>query len=247
MIIKRMTIKYFNKYFVEKNEKVSHFIFVNQFSDRADYYNVPTIRYIKKVLEIRPEREPFPVIDDCKKFIMSISEEIMEKCPNMKNLITIEEEQNDKIILKDCKEINLKKFVIDEMGYALNNFNNEPKYSYYINTEDKNFYVNIELPGGGDIIDSIEIKGPFYCFIYEGEKKGDEIIENDKKEQIKKLKQTKNLRKRNKFSLKIKVPCSEMKIKDDLDEPGEMTNDGNGVYTFKYKINILGEKKRKKK
>ena len=38
-----------------------------------------------------------------------------------------------------------------------------------------------------------------------------------------------------------------MKIKDDLDEPGEMTNDGNGVYTFKYKINILGEKKRKKK
>ena len=239
--------QYFKTYFVEKEEKVSHFIFVNQFSDKANYYNVPTIRYIKRVLETRPERHPFPVIDDCKKFLVSISEEIMEECPNMENLITKEEEQNDKIILKDCKEINLKKFVIDEMGYALNNFNNEPKYSYYINTEDKNFYVNIELPGGGHIAHSIDIKGPFYCFIYEGEKKGDEIIENDKKEQIKKLKQTKNLRKRNKFSLEIKVPCSEMQIIEDLDEAGETSNDGKGVYTYKYKIKILGDKKEKKK
>ena len=171
----------------------------------------------------------------------------MEECPNMENLITKEEEQNDKILLKDCKEINLKKFVIDEMGYALNNFNNEPKYSYYINTEDKMFYVNIELPGGGSIENNIKIKGPYYCFIYEGEKKGDEIIENDKKGQTKKLKQTKNLRKRNKFNLEIKVPCSEMQIIEDLDEAGETSNDGKGVYTYKYKIKILGDKKKKKK
>ena len=140
--------KYFDKYFAEKGKKVSHFIFVNQYSERAEYYNIPTIKYIQKVLEINQERHPFPILDDCKNFIVKISEEIMEEYPKLENLIMQEDDINDKIILKDFKEINLKKFVIDEMSYALNDMNNEPKYSYYINTEDKMFYVNLELPGG---------------------------------------------------------------------------------------------------
>ena len=53
--------KYFDKYFVEKGKKVSHFIFVNQYSERAEYYNIPTIKYIQKVLEINQERHPFPI------------------------------------------------------------------------------------------------------------------------------------------------------------------------------------------
>ena len=105
----------------------------------------------------------------------------MEECPKLENLIIQEDDINDKIILKDFKEINLKEFVIDEMGFALNDIDNEPKYSYYINTEDKMFYVNLELPGGGTLTPSIEIGGGNYHFIYEGTEKGDEIIENDKK------------------------------------------------------------------
>ena len=59
------------------------------------------------------------------------------------------------------------------MGYALNDMKNEPKYSYFINTKDKMLYVNLELPAGGTIIQSIEICGGNYCFIYEGTKRGD--------------------------------------------------------------------------
>ena len=243
--------KYFDKYFAEIGKKVSHFIFVNQYSERAEYYNTPTIKYIQKVLEINQERHPFPVIEDCKEFIVKMSEEIMEEYPKEENLITQEDDKNDKIILKDFKEINLKKFVIDEMGYALNDINNDPKYSYYINTEDKMFYVNIELPGGGSMTPSIEIGGGNYYFIYEGTKRGDEIIENDKKSETKKLLRIKNLRKNNKFKLVIQVPCSEMQILlengKDLSEVGEHSNDGKGVYTFKYKIVVLGDKKEKKK
>ena len=245
--------KFFDKYFTEKdNKKVSHFIFINQYSERAEYYNTPTIKYIQKVLEINQERNSFPILDDCREFIIKMSEEIMEDIPKMEeNLIIKEEGENDKIILKDTNEINLKKFVIDEMGYALNDMNNEPKYSYYINTEDKMFYVNIELPGGGTMIPKIEIGGPYYYFTYEGTKKGDEIIENDKKSESKKLLRIKNLRKNNNFKIVIQVPCSEMQIilenGEDLEEAGECSNDGKGVYTFKYKIKVLGDKKEKKK
>ena len=113
------------------------------------------------------------------------------------------------------------------------------------------FYVNIELPGGGSMAPSIEIGGGNYYFIYEGTKRGDEIIENDKKSETKKLLRIKNLRKNNNFKLVIQVPCSEMQILlengEDLSEVGECSNDGKGVYTFKYKIVVLGDKKEKKK
>ena len=98
---------------------------------------------------------------------------------------------------------------------------------------------------------SIEIGGGNYFFIYEGTKKGDEIIENDKKSKTKKLLRIKNLRKYYKFRLVIQVPCSEMQILldngEDLSEVGEYSNDGKGVYTFKYNIVVLGDKKEKKK
>ena len=241
--------KYFDKYFTEKDNKVSHFIFINQYSKRAEYYNTPTINYIQGVLENSQERHSFPILEDCKEFLIKMSEEIIEheSSPKIENLITKEEEKDDKIILKGCKEIILKKFVIDEMGYALNDMNNEPKYSYYINTEDKIFYVNIELPGGGTIIDHIEIGGANYYFTYEGTKNGDNIIENDKISESKKLIKVKNLRKNNNFKIVIQVPCSDMQIVQDLDDDADFSDDGKGVYTFKYKIKILGDKKEKKK
>ena len=61
----------------------------------------------------------------------------------------------------------------------------------------------------------------------------------------------KNLRKKYKFRLVIQVPCSEMQILldngEDLSEVGEYSNDGKWVFTFKYKIIILADMKKKKK
>ena len=245
--------KYFNKYFIEKGKGVCHFIFINEFSDKvkADYYNKPTIKYIRQEISSIKEKDIFSIIDDCKQFLVKMSEEIMEETPKLEDLITIEDDKNDRIFLKNIKEINLKQFVIDEMGYTLYNESSEPKYSYYINKEDKLFYVNIELPGGGSIEPHINIRNSNYFFKYDGIKKGDELVENDKKSENKKLIGVKNLRKNNKFKVIIQIPCSTMQLKlendEDLDDIGEMTNDGKGVYTFKYKIILLNEKKEKKK
>ena len=243
--------EYFEKYFTEKDKSVKHFIFINRFSEKAKYYNEPVIRFIRQEISSVKEKKIFPVIDDCKQFLVKMSEEIMKETPTIKDLTTIENENYDRIVLKNIKEINLKKFVIDEMGYTLYNDTSDPKYSYYIKKEEKMFYVNIELPGGGKVIPKIEIKLSNYYFIYEGIKNGDELVENDKNSETKKLIAMKNLRERKKFKIVIPIPCSTMQLKiendEDLDDLGEVSNDGKGVYTWKYKVIIVGDKKEKKK
>jgi hypothetical protein len=241
----------FNKFFVENNKKVMHFIFVNEFSEKAEYYNKPTINYIKGEIESIKTRNTFSILDDCKKFLVRISEEIMEENPKEDSLVLVENDKNDKIVLKNFKEITLKKFVVDEMGYTLNNDSSNPKYSYYINTEDKCLYINIELPGGGSINPRVEVALGYYIFVFEGVKKGDAAIEEDKKNEISKLLYKKNLRKSNKFKIEIKIPTSVMQIQlqngEDLSEVGEFSSDGKGVFTFKYKVLILGQKNDKAK
>ena len=244
---------YFNKYYMEKDGNVSHFIFVNEFSQKAKYYNTPTIRHIQKEIEVIKTRTKFSIIDDCKQFLVKISEEIMEENPKLENLITIEGDKSDKIILKSLKEITLKNFVVDEVGFTLSNDSNIPKHSYYINPEEKILYINIELPGGGTIEPTVTVQGNSYYFIYEGIKNGDKIIEEDKKNEKSKLIQKKNNRKSNKFKLIITIPCSVIQVKledgEELNEVGDLSNDGKGVYTFKYKVivNQKNDKKKKKK
>ena len=243
----------FNKYFVEKGKKVIHLIFINEFSERANYYNPPTIEFIQKEIEVIKTRSRFSIIDDCKNFFVKISEEIMEGNPKLENLVTEEGDKDkpDKIVLKNMKGIILKKFVVDEMGYTLNNDSNTPKYSYYIDTDEKILYINIELPGGGSIEPNVEIVPGYYIFIFQGEKKGDIAIEEDKKKEIGKLIQKKNLRKSNKFKLEIKIPNSIIQIKledgEDLSDAGEFEDNGKGVYSFKYKVLILNQKNEKTK
>ena len=259
----------FNKLFVEKGNKVIHLIFVNEFSEQANYYNPPTIEFIQKEIEVIKTRNKFSILDDCIDFLVRISEEIMEENLKRENLHVKgkeegkgegegeggkkgKEEQNfDKIILENMKEITLKKFVVDEMGYTLNNDSNTPKYSYYIDTEKKMFFINIELPGGGSIEPRVEIVSGYYIFIFEGEKKGDCVIEENQKRETSKLLNTKNLRKSNKFKLEIKISNSIMQIKieegEDLNEIYEFEDSKKGVYTFKYKVLILNQKNEKTK
>ena len=242
---------YFNKYFMEKGENVSHFIFINEFSDKANYYNIPTIRHIQKEIEVIKTRSEFSILDDCKDFLEKISEEIIEENIKKENLITVEGEKCDKIILKGLNDITLKKFVVDEVGYTFNNDVNEPKYSYYINPEEKIFYINIELPGGGQIEPDLTVTGNYYCFTFKSKKKGDLVLEEDTKNEVRKLLNSKNCRKSNNFNLTIKVPCSVMQIKldegEELNDAGEMSNDGKGVCIFKYKIILVNQKNEKKK
>ena len=67
------------------------------------------------------KRQKFSIINECKKFLKDLSEEIIEEKIN-ENSISVEEidDNNDKIYIKNQENITLKKFVIDEMGYTLN-------------------------------------------------------------------------------------------------------------------------------
>ena len=60
------------------------------------------------------------------------------------------------------------------------------------------------------LLTKIEIGASSYYFAYERTKNDDEIIENDKINEIKKLIGVKNLRKNNKFRVVIQIPCSTM-------------------------------------
>jgi uncharacterized FlaG/YvyC family protein len=52
---------------------------LNEFSEKASYYNIPTIRHIQKEIEVVKRRNNFSIIDDCKEFLIKIAEEIMEE------------------------------------------------------------------------------------------------------------------------------------------------------------------------
>ena len=248
---------YYNKFFVEKDKKIMHLIFINDNCKRGPYYNIPTIKFIQKELEVIKTRQLFSIIDDCKKFLIQISEEIMEENLKDSDLETKEGEKEDQILLKNCKSITLKKFIVDEMGYTLNNDSSLPKYSYYIKTNEndeennKYLYINIELPGGGRLDKHIDVVPGFFIFIFLGEKNGDKVIEEDKKNEKSTLIMKKNCRKNNKFKLEIKIPNTTIQLKmdknEDLDDLGEISNDGKGVYTFKYKVFLINKTTEKKK
>ena len=225
--------KFFNKYFIEEDKKIAHLILVNDYSEISYYYNIPTIQFIKKEMEVTKERQQFPVIEECQKFLIELSEEILEE--NIKDKIGVErkDENIDRIYIKELDKITLKKFVVDEMGYALNNEGNLPKYSHYV--KDNLFHIFIELPGGGKIDNKVEIFQGYYLFAFEGIKNGDNEIEKDNNEKQPKLLNKKSTRKKDKFKLGIRIPNTAFQLTDL--KPADKPKFDKGVIEYFYKIN----------
>ena len=233
---------YFTKYFIEKGKSGEdeqkapvHLILVNDYSEINEYYNKPTINFLKKEMETVKKRQKFPIINECKKFLKDLSEEIIEEKIN-ENSISIEEidDNNDKIYIKNQENITLKKFVIDEMGYTLNDQGGLPKYSYY--AKNNIFHIFIELPGGGKIKNSLEPIQGYYLFTFEGHQNGDIEIEEDSKKEKTELICSKSTRKLNKFKFGIKIPNTAFQLENLTPEkPVEK----KGVIEYKYKIKII--------
>ena len=245
---------YFNKFFIEKNENVSHYILVNEFSEKASYYNTPTIRHIQKEIEVIKRRNNFSIIDDCKEFLIKIAEEIMEESIKKENLITEEGEKYDKIILKNINEINLKSYAVNEVGFTFRNDSNEPKYSCYIDIQENKLYVHFELPGGGrNIIKNIELKQGFNLLTFEGEKFGDKILDEEEKNETKKLTKICNKRKTSKFKFHIDIPTALITIiPENPQQPHKagkfIKNEekyGKGILSVEYNAIIQNQKRDK--
>ena len=260
----------FDKYYLEKdNNNIIHLLFINDYCDYSDYFNKNTIWYLTQAISQEACRQTFEILENSKEFLLEISEQIMENKLKEEDIeiITDKETVTDKLMIKNHNEIQLKKFIVDEMGIT-KNYGNTAKYSYYIDIEKSKFIVNIELPGGGSIDPPITnvIQGN-YSFRFEGEQNGElspkyKESESDEKEKQKyeelsqekldKILLSKNLRKRHPIHINFKISNQVFQLKYDSEKEPEYTTEtsGNGIIFFIFDIILVNksiEKKNKKK
>ena len=243
----------FDKYYLEKdNKNIIHLLFINDYCDYSTYYNKNAISYLIQAISQEPSRQKFEVLEDSKVFLFKISEEILENKLSKEDIEIIldKETETEKLIVKNQNEIQLKKFIVDEMGITKND-GNTPKYSYYIDTQKLKLVVNIELPGGGYIDDpkAIPMQG-YYSFRFEGEQNGelipkyrnnedekekDENYEELDKEKMSSIILSKNLRKKHPIHIEFKISNQVIQLMYDEGEPkytAEVTKKGVIIYLF---------------
>ena len=218
------------KYYVEENNnKITHLIFVNDFSSIAKYYNEPTINFLKKKLDVEQNREEFSVVEKCKEFLFKIQLDFFEKPLDLNDF---SEDDNDKIILKPNKEIKLKKVFIDEIGKTIVNSADEPQYYYY--SENKELIICIEYPGENtEIKAGYSIGNEFLIFEFKGTRSGFNINKDEYEIHH-------NLKKENQFHFYINIP----RVKNICISPNDKgkfnwyhKSQKDGIFTFKYKLN----------
>ena len=252
---------YFNKFYMEKDENVAHFIFINDEEDISKYFNEPTISHIQKEMEVIKTRNKFSVIEDCKEFFMEIADQIMEENIKKEDLTTIEEEKCDKILLKNINKITLKSYAINEVGFEFRNIGDKLRYSCYVDTEKSKLYICIEFPGGGILQKDFSIIGINNVFTFKGEKYGDKELENDQKEDKKRFRKIANTRENIKFKFDIKIPCAEFQVQaeegkslnrvgrivksDKGDKDGKKGDNSKGIAIFEYDIININQKRDK--
>ena len=222
----------YNKFFVEEddeneNKNIVHLILINDYCENNEYYNLSTFNFIKRELEVVKERQIFPVIEECKNFIINFSRKNFEKNIINENSIELKyiDENTDKLYINNFNNIKLKKLVIDEIGniHIDNGYN--PEYSYYI--LDDLFYINIELPRGGNVDIKIKEIQNYQLFIINGKLKEDNNINNNRN----KIEYKYSTRKNFNFNLLIKIPNNLIFIYDYVTSEFK-----SGILTYKYKI-----------
>ena len=143
-------------YFYEpkSDPKIYHLIYAKKGAEAGNYYNQKNIEFIYHLIKAISDKESFDPVECVKNYFIEISETILEhpvkKGEIIDNRVLSQENNNaneiTKILLKEPKEIILKKCLIDELG--ISNFRGngfDAQYSYYIT--ENNLYVYVELPG----------------------------------------------------------------------------------------------------
>jgi hypothetical protein len=225
---------YHQKYYVEEeNEKVTHLIYVNEYSSIADYYNTPTIKFLKTKNSAEQRRIKFSVVEACKEYLEKIGDKfIEEKITKSK----FENDNHKKIKLKDSEQITLKRVFVDEIGKTVTNTFDQPNYSYY--TTDKDLIIKVEVPGeGADLKTKMQKGEEFYTFFFEGTKPCDESIINEKH------KMQENLKKQNKFKFNFYISIKDITI--GANDKGRSNfyekTYKDGIFTLKYHLVVIEE------
>ena len=199
-----------------KNRIIVHLIIANEDSPAGNYYNRSTIKYLKKQLSQVKEKRSFDIIQNLKDFLVSFYGEIFDKIEES----SIKEE-NECIKLVNKENLELKDCLIDVLGNNIikdTNFKPKYRYGYFSDssTEEKKFFLEIELFGIWKLSQRIEIKETFFIIYIHGEKE-------------KKLTEReylfKNYIPKDNFDLAIKVENIKGIVNDD-----PKTEEENGLY-----------------
>ena len=210
--------KIFFKQKLKENDRIIiHLIIANQDSPAGKYYNNSTIKYLNKQLSQVKEKKPFNIIKNLKEFLISFSGEIFNKKLEQSSI----KEDNDCIKVINNENLDLKDCLMDELGNNIikdTKFKPKYRYGYFTDssTEEKKFFLEIELFGIWVISHNIEIKENFFIIKIEGEKKM-KLNEN--------VYEFQNYIPNNYFILEIKVDNSKGIVND---EP--KTEEENGLY-----------------
>ena len=167
-------------YFFEQNTepKIYHLIFANEGSEAGNYYNNFTLNFIENQYADVTDLKPFDVIETIKDKFIEISKEILEKIEVPFQKTDFDDSDKNFIKLKNLKNIILKKFLIDELGFSnlkTNSF--EPKYNCY--KKDDKIIIRVEAPGNCKIKPSIGYSGEYTYITIIGNKRKDKEPEKD--------------------------------------------------------------------
>lgn len=207
----------------DKERKVVHLIIANEDSDAGKYYNKSTINYLLIQLSQVKEKKTFNIIKNLKDFLVSFSEEIFNKKIE-KSSVKIE---NDCIKIVDNKDLVLRECLNDVMGNIIidNNYKPKYRYSYFLDssTQERKFFVEIELFGIWNLFHKVEIKDNYFIIKICGEKK-QKVIERNY--------EFKNYIPKSNFDLELKVKNSLGIVSD---EPPK-TEEINGLYILIFSL-----------
>jgi len=207
----------------DKERKVVHLIIANEDSDAGKYYNKSTINYLLIQLSQVKEKKPFNIIKNLKDFLVSFSEEIFNKKIE-KSSVKIE---NDCIKIIDNKDLVLRECLNDVMGNIIidNNYKPKYRYSYFLDssTQERKFFVEIELFGIWNLFHKIEIKDNYFIIKIYGEKK-QKVIERNY--------EFKNYIPKSNFDLELKVKNSLGIVSDEPPKAEEI----NGLYILIFSL-----------
>ena len=104
---------------VSLNVSVFHLIVWNDFSQETILYNIFTINYIRNLYNNIPNIQPFDVIENVKKRIISSFRIFFDNIEIEENNLKIfTEENNLNLKLKIDENLELKKCLVDELGIS---------------------------------------------------------------------------------------------------------------------------------
>ena len=202
----------------DSDMNIYHLIFANDYSDAGKYYNGYTLQFIENLFGANIHLKGFDVIETIQERFKDFSKEVFE---NFKGEIDFYKSSN-LIKLTNPKELTIKQFFIDELGFSnMREKGFEPNYNYY--KTKSHIIVKIEAPGNCNIKSYTKQSGEYVIIKISGIKENEDNQKNIESN-------FNNGRKFGNFSLNIPLKQEGFIIKNEKTKIEK--NDGIFILTF---------------